>query len=411
MRCPVSDYMPAATTHDERIAEGQRLTFANRWPDARAVYLTLLSSSRQDSEALYGLARIDAWEGCWRLSEREYRSALGAHPEDDDVRAGFADLLVWQGRSDEAEALLREGLARRPKSPPLLARKAQILYRQGDATQAARLADEAAAYAPDDPDLRDMRNAMTLGEGRITVRYDRYPGGYQDIEWWTAQAMQRIGRFEISAGAQILHRPGLPDVAAQTDGRYPVSVAYHPSTATLIGLEVTPGGPATTIPDIAVRAFGVAPITPFLGSFLSAAFWHYDSGQTVETLAPSIGFQVLPRLRLDARGWLSLVHLPSTATSDASTTPAAAVGGLVAWNARPDLELDVTYTYGAELDANPALTALDTYRSHVASAYADWTFHARPVFGLRPVVTFEDRFGGSATIQIVSFELGGYLRW
>ena len=410
----MSDYTPAAATtasHDARIAEARQLALANRWPDARAVYLTLLSSSRRDAEALYGLARVDAWEGCWRLAEREYRAALGVHPEDDDVRAGLADLLVWEGRTDEAASLLRAGLARHPRSPVLLARKARILYRQGDATVAARLADEAEAYAPDDPDLRDMRNAMTLGEGRLTLRYDRYPGGYQDIVWWTAQAMQRVGRFELSAGAQLLERPRISGVAAHTDGRYPVSVAYHPSLATLVGLEITPGGPATTIPDLAVRAWGVAPLTSRLGSYLAASFWHYDTGQTVETLAPSLGFAVLPRLRLDARAWFSLVHLPAAGDSDARTTPAAAVGGVLAWNAREGLELDATYTYGAELDANPALTALDTYRSHVASAYADWIVHARPVIGVRPLVAFEDRFGGSQTIQILSFELGAYLRW
>src|SRR4051812_7022216 len=109
--CAASGYAPRDTRRDAVMLEAGRLAADGHLADARALYLFLLTRSRADVEARYGLARVDAWEGCLALAEEGYAEVLSRSPVDADVRAGWIDVLMWQGRWDEAERLVDQGLA------------------------------------------------------------------------------------------------------------------------------------------------------------------------------------------------------------------------------------------------------------------------------------------------------------
>jgi tetratricopeptide (TPR) repeat protein len=274
----------------------------------------MLARREDDSEALFGLARVDAWGGCWAISEAGYWRVLAAHPRDADVRAGYADLLIWRGRLDEAERLVREGLALDPKSPAMLARAARFAYWRGDATEAVRLADEAERGAPDDADLRAMRDRLFVGEPRLTVHFDKYPVGYQDLFSVITQLLERRGRFEVYGGPQLFVR--YPNRTSQTnqtfiDGRYPLGVAYHPGLGATIGGEIAPGAPSNAIPVLSLKGWALTPIVGGFDAFFAYSFWYYANSEIVHILNPAVGIALPRELRLDVRAWIAAANIQS----------------------------------------------------------------------------------------------------
>lgn len=414
--CVVSGYalgaagVAAARTRDTALLEAGELAANGHWADARAVYLWMLARDGDDAEALFGLARVDAWGKCWAISEAEFRRVLALHPGDADVRAGYVDLLVWRGRTGEAQRVLgvdATGVA--PASPALLARAAQFAYWRGDATTAIRLADEAERGAPDDGDVRAMRDRMFRGEARVTTRLDAYPGN--DLVSVGAQVLERTGLFELTGGVQVLGRFSADATAPIVDVRYPVDVAYHPALGVTLGVEIAPGAPAQAIPEVAARAWAIFPIVAVFDGSVAYSFWYFSGGETVHIVNPSLGIALPNEVRLEGRAWISL------ATSGGRSLVEGAGGGLVTWSPSPRVSAGMTYTYGAEADAVAQVFPLSgsvdqflEYRSHVAAAFADWRLDR--FAGVRPVAGVERREDAAGNVVwITSIELGLYARW
>jgi tetratricopeptide (TPR) repeat protein len=403
--CGASAYYPSARTRESALVEGGELAANGRWADARAVYLWVLARHEDDAEALFGLARVDAWGGCWAIAESEYRRVLATHPGDADVRAGYVDLLVWRGRLDDAERVLAQGMTMGPKAPPaLLARAARFAYWRGDAGTAVRLADEAERGAPDDADIKVARDRMFRGEARLTAHLDVYPSTYPSLVAVAGQALERLGRFEFSLGAQMLERLSASTTKPVVDGRYPLGAVYHPAIGAALGVEIAPGAPANAIPDMAAKGFALVPILGPMDGLFSYSLWHYASGELVNIFNPSLGVALPAELRFEARTWISWVFLHGQSQVE------SALGGELIWSPTPRVTAAATYTYGAEVDQAPTLYQLLEYRSHVAGGFADILFDRKG--GVRPALTLERREGGtSGVIWIESFEIGAYARW
>jgi YaiO family outer membrane protein len=409
--CPASHYTAKSPSIDGALLEAGALTTTGAYGDARAVYLEVLARQPDNPEALYGLARVDAWEGCSALAEREYRRALSLEPTNADLRGGLIDVLSWNGRYAEAEALLDSGLALDPKSAALLSRRARLLSWKGDASEAIRMADLAEARSPDDLEIRTMRDRLFSNEVRVGTHLDRFPGQYQDLYWMSVAGLRRFGRFELSAGAQLLRREGA-HTETVTDARYPVALQYHPTIGTTVGAEVGIGAPAAAIPRFTARVFALLPVTPKVSTYLAYAFWRFDSGAVVHMLQPSLGIDLPFDLRLEGRLWLSSVSLPATgdAAKPGVSRFAAAGGPALQWTADPRLTFSLFYTYGAELDSNPTLYQLLSFTSNTAGLFADKLLTRH--FGLRPLVSVQRRSAPSEEIiWIGSVELGAYVRW
>lgn len=404
--CTVSDYRTHAHTREEALVEAGGLAASGRHADARAVYLWVLARAKDDPEALFGLARVDSWGGCYKISQREYVQVLAAHPEDADVRAGFVDLLMWSGRLDDAEHVLRAGLAIDPKAPSLLARAARFALWRGEAQLAEALATAAEHADPGDPELRELRDHVFVGESRLTGRVDVYPSAYPSIYSLGVQALEHVGRFELTAGAQLVDRAG-GGAGPIVDARYPLGVVYHPALGWSVGGEVGLGEPATAIPRWTIRELVVAPVAGRFDMSMSYDLWLFDSGEHVHLLDPGIGIELPKEVRLDLRAWIAAVTLPT------GTRQVVGAGGIqVAWAVTSRLDLSGTLTYGVEIEPTGALTQLQLldYAGPAGVASADWRL-SRGV-GIKPSAGYQrlrDDLG--QTLSIESFELGVYERW
>jgi tetratricopeptide (TPR) repeat protein len=409
-KCTVSDYAPKGADRDAVILEAGSLSSSDRWADARAAYLWVLARHRDDPEALFGLARLDSWGGCYRLAEQEYLAILTHHPEDADVRAGYVDLLLWDGRNDEAQRVLDRGLARDAGAPALLQRAGRMAYWSGDATRAVRLADAAEQAAPDDGDVRAERDRLFLHEVRAGARIDHYPSGWQDLVTLNTQGLDRIGRFDLSAGAEIVARAGA-GAPTIVDAHYPVSLAYHPSQGVTFGAEVEPGAPARAIANLALKVWAQAPLTHLVDAQLAYQFWHFSLGpEIVHIFNPALGIALPYEVRLELRAWLSVADLSGHDAFPAQVSVAGAGGFLVSWHAANRLDLGVTYTYGNELDQNPTVVQLLSSHGHAVAAYGDWLLGRHG--GIRVTLGLDRReLSGGPVLWIPSAEVGGYVRW
>ncbi|HXX66404.1 MAG TPA: tetratricopeptide repeat protein [Polyangiaceae bacterium] len=402
----MSDYRTQAHTREAALVEAGGLAASGQHADARAVYLWVLARAKDDPEALFGLARVDSWGGCWKFSQEEYLQVLAAHPEDADVRAGFVDLLTWSGRLEEAQQVLGAGLAIDPKAPSLLARAARFALWKGDAQRAEDLATAAERADPADPELRELRDRLFVGESRLTARVDVYPSAYPSIYSLGAQGLQRVGRFELTAGAQVVDRIG-GGYGPIVDGRYPLGVVYHPALGWTVGGELAFGAPANAIPRWTIREFVVAPLGGRFDTSMSYDLWLFDSGEHVHLFDPGIGVELPKEIRLDLRAWIAAVTIPS------GTRQVVGAGGIqVGWAVAPRVDLSATATYGVEIEPTGALTQLQLldYAGPAGGVSADWRI-SRHV-GLKLSVGYQHlRDDAGQTLSIESVELGVYDRW
>ena len=94
---------------------------------------------------------------------------------------------------------------------------------------------------------------------------------------------------------------------------------------------------------------------------------------------------------------------------DATNRAVHAAGIGLSYRAQPRVAVGFDYTYGVQLDLNPALYQITALRSHVGDAWIDWMLGGH--FGARPLYRFEVRSTDAATIGIHTFELAAYWRW
>ena len=146
------------------------------------------------------LARVDAWDGCWGLAEKEFLQALSAHPEDSDVRAGLIDLYMWQKRWDEARALIDDGLFLEHDSATLLLRRARLLHFSSPTIR--RLSRSCATSGVACPRTTSSGRCATRSSSarhRWGLRYDAYPSSYPSIYTMDAQLVEHWRKFEFDS--------------------------------------------------------------------------------------------------------------------------------------------------------------------------------------------------------------------
>lgn len=377
---------------------------------ARALYLALLTRKANDDEAIVGLARVDAWDGCWDLAERGYRDVLSRHPGDAEARAGLVDLLLWQRRWDAAAVEIDDGLARTPSSAELLARRARLAHWQGDEAGALRDASAAERLAPLDPTLRAQRDELFLGEARLGIRTQFLPRDYDDVYTLDAEGMQRYRHLRFTLGHRVVARTGAFGGTTPVDGRRAAGAYYHFRNGGWAGLELAHAAPAVALPRFAGTLSALSPLGKRLSVFLSAAVWEYAADKTVFLGAPSIGVTVTDTLELGARYWVSSVvaNVPGQA-SVSGTSHSAGIRAVF----RPETALVVggEYTYGVQLDQNPTFSQLLELRSHVFTVFARKMFTRE--IGVAPVVAVERRQNqaSGAVLVVPMVETSLLVRW
>lgn len=408
--CAASQDDPEVGTRDGAMLEAGTLTSEKRYAEARARLLWVLARYPDDPEAVAALARVDAWEGCWKLAEQGYNKLVREHPNDADTRGGLIDLLMWDGRYDEGAKMIQGGLANDPGSATMIAKQARLKHWQGDETEAVRLADQAEAMSPEDGDIRAMRDRMFLGEARVAGRVDHYPSAFHDQYSLGGQVLQRIHRYEVYGGVQLLERYGGSGTAPSTDLRYPVGVVYHPALGVALGAELAIGAPAEAIPNVAARVGASAPITTRVAGSLSYSLWHYASEQLVNLINPSVNVVLKDGISLDLRLWLAAVRAPATDKSPAQSDLAVSAGFQVSWSVHPRVDVAGGYTYGGQLELNPTIYQLLEAKSHTVFAVADILYDRKR--GVRPLIGLERRaLPSGEVLWIPSLEIGGYWRW
>lgn len=102
---------------DIMVAHARVLAWAGRNRDSERLYDSVLVRAPQRTDALAGRARAVAWAGDLDRAERLWREALGAHPEDAEVLIGLAQTLLWKGKPELAESYAARARQLAPQDP------------------------------------------------------------------------------------------------------------------------------------------------------------------------------------------------------------------------------------------------------------------------------------------------------
>jgi tetratricopeptide (TPR) repeat protein len=368
---------------------------------ARALYIALLARDPNDDEVTTALARIDSWDGCSDLAERGYRAVLLRNPNEVDARGGLIDILLWQRRWEEAEEQIREGLRRAPQSADLLSRRARLSHWRGDESAAIADAESAARLSPYDPTLYVQRDALFLGEARIGVRGQFFPGGYDDIYTFEADGMQRYKHFRFEIGHRIVSRTGAFADTTATDGRRSGGVYYHFRSGGWAGLELAYAAPPIALPRYALTLAAVTPIATRVSVGLNFGVWSYATDKTVYIVAPAVNYAVRDGIEIGLRYWVSTVVAGAPGQPTVSETVHSA-GIRTIFTLDPSFLVGGEYTFGVQLDQNPTLAQFLQLRSHILTGFARKMFTRE--IGVSPVVAFEVR-ENTKTEQVIVIPL------
>lgn len=405
--CRVSLAQPTTPRRIPTLKEAQQFSYAKNYADARALYLWLLARDPKDSEARQGLARVDAWSGCWDLSEREYREVLAAHPEDSDTRGGLIDLLLWEKRWEEAKALIDAGLQMEPQSPTLRLRLARFQHWTADDADARTTIRTIQAHdGAADPELAALSDDVFVGEASVGARMDLYPSGYPNIYTLDADLLERWRRFDFGLSSHLVYWAGGALAKPIVDGERSVRVAYHPAVGITAALEAGFGNPGVVLPQASFQAEIGVPIWGKLAGVVDYDYWTFSGGVSVHILNLTAAYEATDKLELAAHAWF--VHVGVGPTNEGAF--AETFGAHVAYKLLPRLHLALYYTYGVQLDRDPTFTQLFSLRSHVITGAADWLIQKE--LGVRGMIGTEIRSqDGSPTILIPSVGGAFYVHW
>lgn len=407
--CLASSAQPTTPRRIPTLREAQHFAWSKAYENARALYLWVLARTPDDTEAVSGLARVDAWDGCWSLAEREFRGALSVHPEDADARSGLVDLYMWEKRWEDAQHLLDEGLVLDPDSGTLLLRRARLLHwssNDSEAIEIVRGLGRAGKEAADDPELQALRDEIVLGEASVGLRFDAYPSGYPSITTVDGQLVQHWRKFEFGLGEHLVDWAGGGLASPIVDGERTVRVGYHPAPGYAMTVEAGFGNPGVVLPRGEASAEFAFPIYGRVAGVLDYAFWDFTGGVAVNIVNPTIAYEASDDLELAAHAWIVHVGVGPTGSGGWADTWGAHAG----WKATPRLRLVLYYTYGVQLDRDPTVTELLTLRSHVVTVSADWLVtHDWGVRGLLGIERRDEE--GVPPIVIPSLGASFYVRW
>jgi hypothetical protein len=350
------------------------------------------------------LARIDARRGALPQAERALREVLGRHPRDEDVRAALFDVLSWQGRWDEAARLLDE--APQPEGGPVLARRARLAYVRGDATRARELGEHAVARSNGDRDVRELVEAITTGQARITTRRLFYPSGWPDLMQVDLAVAQAFGRLVLGAATEQGQRPAATSGGRAYGATYGASATWLFGYGYAAGVEAAFGAPAESVPRARVRVTATAPLLRWLSLGAAYTFRSYTDGAAVHTLSPSLSLSLAGELSIDATYWLTHVGTgPEGPSRWLSSFGLSASRQMLPW-----LALRAGYAHGAESERSPAafqLLDLVADSGFVGAELAvTRAFRLYPLYGL----TLRGK-RGAERIPVHMLELGAGVRF
>jgi tetratricopeptide (TPR) repeat protein len=94
-----------------RLAQARVVSWKRHFPEALALYDSLLTERPRLTDALLGKAQVNAWQGRLGEAERGYREVIGQNPQYVDALVGLGYVYHWQGHEGSAERQARAALA------------------------------------------------------------------------------------------------------------------------------------------------------------------------------------------------------------------------------------------------------------------------------------------------------------
>jgi Tfp pilus assembly protein PilF len=120
---------------------------------ARAGYEAVLQHDSSNVRALYRLAILDSWDGKLQRSLDRFVSLRRLEPADPDIMVAHARVLAWAGENRQSERLYDSVLVRAPGRGDALAGRARAVAWAGDLERAVRLWRVALDVHPDDAEI------------------------------------------------------------------------------------------------------------------------------------------------------------------------------------------------------------------------------------------------------------------
>lgn len=216
-KAPVPQTLPGASTADttsqvtaSELKRAKVLEAAKQYPEAEALYRTLLRQDPENDEIRAAFARVLSWQGRHVEAITLYRELWSRHPEDQDIRIALAQVLSWQKQFPEAKALYEEVVRAEPGNVEARRGLAEVAHWQGNRTEALQRYETLAAETQD-PDimkqLNDVRSELLVsprarvGQGLTGLRlpYRDYAKiGYGHYSYTKNQPDERDLLFEIA---------------------------------------------------------------------------------------------------------------------------------------------------------------------------------------------------------------------
>lgn len=200
--------------HADVLGEARRHVEARQYPQALALYETLLRQRPNDADLLIEAARVNGWNDQHARAIELYRRVLELAPQRvGDVRLALAWQLLWSGQADEARSMFAAETGAHPEKP-------EALHGLAEAAVATNHLDEA---------LHSYRRLLRLDPHDMKAKLGE------------ARVLQWLGRDREAAEAYERLLAQQPDnrEAKLRLGRSYNALGRHQRAATLLAGEVS----------------------------------------------------------------------------------------------------------------------------------------------------------------------------
>jgi YaiO family outer membrane protein len=144
-------------------------SYSGDWKNAQRAVDKLLANDPQNTDVLLLGARLKFWMKDNRGAEEGYGRVLRLRPADAEALMGMADVAAFEGRWDDVLSIYQKIIQLHPEAAEAYFRLGRFFQRRGDHRKARENFQIAASL---DPANADFRNVLSVASARLPKRFE-----------------------------------------------------------------------------------------------------------------------------------------------------------------------------------------------------------------------------------------------
>ncbi|NQV38289.1 MAG: YaiO family outer membrane beta-barrel protein [Candidatus Marinimicrobia bacterium] len=216
-----------ATSYSALYGMARINAFENNFDESIQYYNMVLQHYKGDPDAVLGRARVYAWKGEYSLAEKEFIAITKRFPDYEDAWVALADLYRWWNKPDEAEEVYSHLISLKPENPNYYIKRGNVYLSQDRINEARFDLERAVALGGDNRKTFTLLQKINRSPGQAVLNggISYINEAFSSNEALNWSAYNEMGKLAGRKGTYIFHgiqafRSGFSDDAIALDSYF-----------------------------------------------------------------------------------------------------------------------------------------------------------------------------------------------